>query len=195
IGDAANDLTGGTATTIHVDGGVSGGGTLVLPFASNFPGGWFLANHTLKLQDPAALGTGAGAIDVNTNGILELNNITFDHGVTLSHNGAVRGTGTASATGTIVVVDSEPGILDSGSNSGNVFTVGNAPNDLTGGDLGSILTVTGLGKVVLTQSNDYMGDWILNGGKLRIENSAALGTGTAPIAVNAATLEIGGVAL
>jgi len=195
IGDAPNDYTGGpalgglTQTTI-----VSGPGTVVLPFANDYPNDWAIKSGTLRIGNGASLGTATSVIGVGdgaNTAALEIAGVTLDRGVALFTNATLRGTGTAASNGTITFASNPSQVtIGTGASPTDVFTLGNAANDLTGGDSGSTITVSGAGKVVLTQSSNYAGNWIVSSGStLQVSNTTGSATG---IATGTVTVASGG---
>src|SRR5205823_1562645 len=82
------------------------------------------------------------------------------------------------------------------SSANDSLTIGDASHGYSGGSgTANTTAVSGAGTVVLPFSNAYAGSWRLDGGTLRIGNSASLGTDPSAVVINSATLEIAGVTL
>jgi autotransporter-associated beta strand protein len=188
IGDAPNDYTNtaaGAVTTV-----VSGPGTVALPFANNYTGAWRVDAGTLRIGSAASLGTAATPIPVNNDATLEIAGATLDRPVNLDGTATLRGIGpTAAAIGTVTVATTGLVTLASGAAATDVLTVGDAPNDLTGGSFASRITVAGAGKVKLTQPTNYVGVWHLGSGTLEVDADNRLGG-----AINGITLAGGTLA-
>jgi autotransporter-associated beta strand protein len=117
-----------------------------------------------------------------TGGTLELaNNITLDNGVelNLSNGGTIRSNGSNTTNAGIKVsnVASTSATLST-VNAADVFTVGNAANDVTGGSSSSVLKIAGPGTIQLTQASDYAGSYSIGAGTLQLGSSTALGPAT-----------------
>ena len=46
----------------------------MLPHPNQFPGGWRISAHVLRIGHPQSLGVGTNAVDVGWGGVLELAN-------------------------------------------------------------------------------------------------------------------------
>src|SRR5262249_7283363 len=162
IGDGPNDYTSGGALTTTA---VSGPGKVILPFANDYAGAWQINAGTLSIGSSASLGTDTSAIVVNGSGTLEIGNATFDRALTLNSGAKLIGTGTtAGSNGTATIPSGALVTIGTGTSASDVFTLGNAANDLTGGGGLSTITVSGAGKVVLTQASNYNGNWVVSSG-------------------------------
>jgi len=157
----------------------------------------------LSIQNNQALGTNATANNLQTwinGGTLELaNSITLDNGVSLNlkNSGTIRAKGTITTNGRINVSTAASTVAAINTDGSlDVFTVGNAANDLTGGATDTILNIGGPGTIALTQSSNYAGGWSINGGTLQLGNNSALGapatTGVTFGASSTATLKLNG---
>lgn len=165
---------------------LSGGGILVLNNAANALTGTTTVNGgTLRVTAPTALGT---ANTINS-GTLEVAGITLDRAMTLNTGATLLGTGaTSSSTGTMTVASGASVSLNSGA-VGEVFTLGNAANDITGGGSGAAINVGGSGTVVLAQANNVTADWRVTSGTLQINN---IGTGGLGVAASTIRVDNGG---
>jgi fibronectin-binding autotransporter adhesin len=191
IGDAANDYTGGGGAQFN-NTIVFGPGTVVLPFANNYNGAWQIDGPaTLRVGNAQSLGSDPSAVVVNNGAALELSNVTLDRALTLNSGATLAGAGaTPRSDGTATVTSGAAVTIRAGSSASDVFTLGNAANDLTGGGSGSTITVNGAGKVLLTQASNYIGNWNVSGGILQVSNTAGSATGTGTVTVAAgATLQ------
>jgi len=132
---------------------------------------------TLIIQDPGAFGL-ASTANVNSNGVLQINGVSPNFSsLNLKNSGTVRMNGTATING--VSVNNGAGNIPivATTSSGDVFTLGNAVNKVTGGAADSVLSVSGPGTVYLGNDNNYVGKWSVNAGTLQIAAYSALGTG------------------
>lgn len=189
LGDAGNDLTGGSGSTITVTSETAGN-TLIVNQSSNYTGNWAIGSlATVRVGNPSALGTGAAT--VNSAGTLEINNLTLDRVVTMNSGATLIGTGaSARANGTITVSGNAGVFLGTGGSPSDVFTLGDGANDLTGGAANSSILVVGAGKVVLTQDSDYVGAWFVSSGTLQVSNPTGSATGSGAVRVtNTGTLQ------
>ncbi|MEO7098380.1 MAG: autotransporter-associated beta strand repeat-containing protein, partial [Luteolibacter sp.] len=164
---------------------LSGANTFTGSAATNVGNGIQINGGTLVASNNAALGTNATAntnqVSVNNTGILRLSNgITLDDGLTLNLNtgGTITSNGSnitnarikVSATASTSVTISTVGASD-------VFTVGNAANDFTGGLSADTVThFAGPGTVLLGQASNYQGFVSVDAGTLKLGNATALGT-------------------
>jgi fibronectin-binding autotransporter adhesin len=123
-------------------------------------------------------------------GTLELGNgITLDNGLTLNlfNGGTIRSSGN-NTTNSIIKLNTATGTTATLSTVGSsdVFTVGNAANDLTGGASDTVIAVSGPGTVFLSQASNYAGSVSINSGTVKLGNATALGiASTAGVAFGA----------
>lgn len=186
-----------------------GAGTWILAGANDFGANTLASNAgsatinggVLELSNNAALSTNSVAnalpVAINTSGTLRLSNgITLDNGVSLDLNngGTISSNGTAATNGRVnVTTAASSSATLSTIGSGDVFTVGNAANDLTGGASDTVLNVTGPGTVLLGQASNYVGSWSLNSGTTRLGAATALGSGSVAFGSGStATLQLNG---
>ena len=118
-------------------------------------------------------------------GTLEVaNGITLDNGLTLNlvNGGSIRSRG-SNTVNSAIKLDTAAATTATLStvNSGDIFTVGNAANDLTGGAADTTLQVSGPGTVLLSQDSNYAGNWSLNSGTTRLGTASALGAATTTV--------------
>lgn len=190
----------------------NGTGTWVLSGANTFTGtgatavanGIQINGGVLSARNNAALGTSATAnanqVSINNTGTLEIvNGITVDNGISLNLNngGTIRANGAATATNGRINLSTAAGTSATITtvDAADVFTVGNAANDLTGGAADTVLHVAGPGTVSLTQASNYVGTWSLDSGTTKLGNATALGTTAASVGFGAgstATLQLNG---
>jgi autotransporter-associated beta strand protein len=172
IGNASNDLTGGAADTVL---NVSGPGTISLPVASNYAGGWSINDGTVSLGSATGLGlvtvpVGFGA---SSTGKLQLSGLNVTVG-SLSSNATV---------GTPVVENGVSGtsILTVGGSA--ITTYAGVLQDGAPGTLA--LTKSGGGTLELTGANTYTGDTSITAGSLKVNNlTGTSATGTGSVSVN-----------
>jgi fibronectin-binding autotransporter adhesin len=100
----------------------------------------------------------AGEVAVGSQGTLQIAGLSLDLDMTLGF-GTLRGTGTAMSTG----VHNVSGGTFAASNPGDVLTIGDSVNDLTGGSFSDDISVAGSGTVVLAQPSDCVGRWVVRG--------------------------------
>lgn len=148
-----NDATTTYSGVISGVGGLTktGHGTMTLSGTNTYAGGTSLLNGILSVSDEANLGDTAGGL-IFDGGILQVTGTTFN---------ATPRTITWGATG---------GGFDI-ADVNNTFTV----SQMLSGPGG--LTKLGSGTLALSGVNSYAGGTLLDGGTLRLENSAALGSG------------------
>ncbi len=201
-GVATIDTAAGTTLTLSTGLGAgsaslskSGDGTLVLKAASTRTGFTLINAGVLRVENATAVGTAGGnSITVFPGATMEIAGVTLDKPFFLQ-SGTLRGVGTAASNGLMTVVAGHQIVLTTGASSSDVFTLGNAINDLTGGGNGSTMTVSGSGTVSLPFANNYSGDWTVNSGTLRIGNATSLGSSSTPVVINSAALEIASATL
>jgi autotransporter-associated beta strand protein len=175
IGLTVSSYAGGTGSNTIV----SGSGVLILPNADTYAGSWQVNGGTLRVGNSAALGSGTSSVVVNTDGILELTSATLPRAVTLNPNSTLRTfLATATTTEPVTVISQAGANVTLGGTNTTSLTIGDSPNDLTGG-LGSTITVrtvANTGKIVLNQPSDYAGSWtILLNSTLEIDADNHLG--------------------
>jgi hypothetical protein len=196
IGDGPGDLISTTSSTNILVGPPSTlvGGTVVLPYANTgYSGGWSVSNGTLRVGDPLALGSGTTSLGVFSGGTLELADVTLARDVSLFNGAALRGTGAAGVTGAITVAGGVGGPVTvslGAAAEGDVLSIGDAPNDLTGGSASATLRVTGAGTVRLLQPSNVVGQWIVDGATLRLDAADALGSASNPLTVSAGVTQV-----
>lgn len=200
IGGAGNfTLSGGIAATAATNNLIKvGAGTVTLSaaattFRSTLNATTQIDAGVLRIQNASALATGTTAVTTINGGVLELNGgITFDQPITANNGATLRSDGNNASNNKITVSTAvgANAVTLSTVNSGNVFTVGNGANDISGGN-GSddTITVSGPGTVVLGSASDYVGNWSFDGGTTQIGAAAALG------ATPASTITLNGGAL
>lgn len=153
----------------------------------------------ITVKASSALGDSTTAnwmpVNINNTGMLEINGtgLALNNGmsVNINHGGTFRSNGTntsnarvsVGATGTVDATLSTVG-------SGDIFTIGNAANEVTGGSATSTLHVAGPGTVLLQQNSNYIGNWSLDAGTTLLQTSATpLGaTSARTLALNGGTL-------
>ncbi len=200
IGGTGNfTLSGGIAATTSTNNLVkSGSGTVTLSAAAS--GSNRSASATtqvdggvLRIQNASALATSGSSVTTINGGTLELNGgITLDQPITANNGATLRSDGTNASNGKITVSTAvgANSVTLATVNSGDVFTVGNGANDISGGN-GSddTITVSGPGTVVLASASDYVGNWSFNAGTTQLGSGSALG------ATPASTITLNGGAL
>ncbi|MCW1886383.1 autotransporter-associated beta strand repeat-containing protein [Luteolibacter flavescens] len=189
ISSAITNASGGQAVNMI---NKTGAGTWVLSGANNFSGtgatnganGIQITEGVLAITNNAALGTSGTVNAIQTTvsgaGTLEIRDgLAVDNGVSLNLNngGTIRSAGTTSTLGRINVgAAAGTSATISTVFAGNVFTIGNAANEFTGGAADSVVHVTGPGTVFLPYANNYTGGWSVDGGTLDLGSPTALGS-------------------
>ena len=141
--------------------------------------GTLVAKHSNALGSANSTAT-QNQVSINSTGILEIaGGIALRDGIIvgLKDGGTFRSNGTNSSASTLAVANAASGTISTVSAS-DVFTIGNAANDITGGDSTSTINVAGPGTVNLVSANNYAGKWSVQSGTLLLGNEAALGTPT-----------------
>lgn len=172
----------------------TGTGTWVLSGANTFTGtgatavanGIQINGGTLVAANNAALGSSgtanANQVSINSTGTLRIDSgITLDNGLSLNLNngGTLRANGTAATNGRVnLTTTAASSATLSTTSSGDVFTIGNAANDLTGGAADTVINVSGPGTLSLGFASNYLGSWSLNAGTVQLGSATALGSGS-----------------
>lgn len=147
----------------------------------------------LRISNASALSTSASAVTTINGGTLELTGgITLDQPITFNNGGTLRSDGTNASNGKITVSTAvgSNNVTLSTVGSGDIFTVGNGSNDISGGNgPDDTINVSGPGTVLLAAASDYIGNWSFNAGTTQIGATAALG------ATPASTITLNGGAL
>jgi len=160
-------------------------GTWILSGTNTFAaaGGVIVSDGLLAAANNAALGTNATANTQNATingGVLEIRNgIIIDNGVSLNLNngGTIRGVGAAATNGRVrVATTAAASVTLATVGSGDVFTIGNADNEFTGGAADSVAHVTGPGTLVQSFASNYAGTWSVDAGTLILGAPGSLGT-------------------
>jgi hypothetical protein len=176
VGTGPGTVSGGSSqTNIQIPNG-SYSHNVFVPFANpDFAGTWTIGGSALRIGDPQSLGTGTTPIEVDAGGRLILDDTTCARDVLLKCE--LRGDGAqAKATGRITIDSSSAGAAVLGTMSaGAVLTIGDEPNDLTGGGADDVIDIGGPGTVVLAEPSDYVGYWSANSGTLEVNAPGALG--------------------
>ena len=173
----------------------TGGGTAATNSSTNAAGGIVINAGVLSAQNNNALGQAVGVRTfVNNGGTLEIgNNISLFDGLlhTVRSGGTIRGVGTAATNATTAIdTAAATSVTFATTNAGDVFTIGNNANDLTGGASDGVINIAGPGTVVLAQSSNYAGGFSLNSGTTRLTASNALGAGTGALAFGAGSTAV-----
>ncbi len=162
-------ITGGTTKT--------GDGVLTLSGTNTFTGGIIVSAGTLRVSHASALGAATNVATVNAGAVLEVTStITLDRAITLNNGGTVAGSGAAISNGKITIDALATAVTLGTVASGDLFTVGNGANDLTGGTAATTINVAGPGTVRLGAASDFDGSWMIpTGARLELGATAALG--------------------
>lgn len=156
----------------------TGAGTWVLSGSNTIPaaGGFTINAGVLAAANAYALGDSATAnntaTNINNGGTLEIRNgITLNNGdsLNLNNGGTIRGTGTAATNGRINVgTAASTSVTLATVNAGDLFTVGNGTNDMTGGGADTVVRIAGPGTVYQSTASNYAGGWSVDAGILRL---------------------------
>ena len=131
----------------------NGGGTLTLGGTNTYSGTTTINGGVASITNSAGVSTNTTII--NNGGTFEINNVTHDGAVTLNAGGTIRGIGAAAVeNGTITVASTGSVSIGTGATTTDIFTLGNAANDLTGGGAGTLINVVGAGRTQLTQASN-----------------------------------------
>ncbi|MEI7533518.1 MAG: autotransporter-associated beta strand repeat-containing protein [Verrucomicrobiae bacterium] len=177
IGGTGNTtLSGGLAGNFNLT--KSGNGALTLSTAATRAGSATVTTTInggkVRLSNAGALSTGTTHVTTINGGTLELTGtITKDQPNTLNNGATLRSDGSNTENGQNTVAASAAVTLSTVGAS-DVFTIGNAANDITGGS-GATITIAGPGAVLLGQASDYTGNWNVSAGTLQLGAAAALG--------------------
>ena len=152
----------------------------------------------LSVQHTQGLGTNATANNlqtwINAGATLELaNNITLDNGVSLNlrNGGTVRSAGSITTNGRINLSTAAlTNATLSTVGAADVFTIGNAANDLSGGASDTVINTSGPGTILQNFASNYVGGWSINAGTLKLGSATALGLTSAPVAFGASSTGI-----
>ncbi|MBU6223035.1 MAG: autotransporter-associated beta strand repeat-containing protein, partial [Planctomycetes bacterium] len=163
----------------------TGVGTWVLSGSNTVPaaGGFTINGGVLAAANAYALGDSATAnntaTNINNGGTLEIRNgITLNNGdsLNLNNGGTIRGTGTAATNGRINVgTAASTSATLATVNAGDLFTVGNGTNDMTGGGADTVVRIAGPGTVYQSTASNYAGGWSVDAGILRLGSPTSLG--------------------
>jgi len=156
---------------------------------------------TLVVQNNLAFGNTAGAKVFVNGGVLELDSSSANGSLTLENNLTVtvgngatfRSKGT-NATNARVSLPATAAVSSTLStvNAVDVFTIGNAANDFTGGAADAVLHIAGPGAVVLSQASNYLGSVSVDEGTLRLGADTALGSLGSVNVASGAKLQLNG---
>ncbi|MEI6193071.1 MAG: autotransporter-associated beta strand repeat-containing protein, partial [Verrucomicrobiota bacterium] len=177
IGGTGNmTLSGGLAGNFNLT--KSGNGALTLSAAATRAGSATITTTInggkVRISNAGALSTGTTHVTTINGGTLELTGtITKDQPNTLNNGATLRSDGSNTENGQNTVAASAAVTLSTVGAS-DVFTIGNAANDITGGS-GATITIAGPGAVLLGQASDYTGNWNVSAGTLQLGAAAALG--------------------
>ena len=180
-GNSINVASGITATLnnpLTITGGLSktGSGTLVLGGSNTNPGGTVISAGKIRASNASALGAAGIVTTVNSGGTLEIASaITLDRPITLMSGGTVAGIGSAINNGKITIDAAATAVTLATDASTDVFTVGNATNDLTGGSASTVISLSGPGAVRPSAASDFDGSWAVPTGRLELAAAAVLG--------------------
>jgi fibronectin-binding autotransporter adhesin len=177
---ALND--GGVGRIVNLGG--SGVVTLATAASSVTSGTIFDVGSSITLNVAAVTALGSGSGTIQNGGTLNIDNVTVANAISLNSGGILQGTGTSAEHAVVTLSNTASGTytLQTSANPSDVFTLGNASNQLTGGVSGSTINVNGAGTVVLgtaSTANNYAGIWNLDSGALSI--SADSNLGAAPV--------------
>jgi len=188
-GNHAMNILGAYATYKLNDWAVNdGSGNIVSLSAGSYTSSFGTGLHTSL---SASFGLAAGGVVTNTLRLTGTSAVTFSAAtdtLTLESGGILvattAGTTSIGATSKRGVIATSTGELIVQQQSASTLTI----NSTFGGSLG--ITKSGDGLLVLTGTNTYTGNTVINGGSLSVTASANLGSGTTGLTLNGATLII-----
>ncbi|HYO11492.1 MAG TPA: autotransporter-associated beta strand repeat-containing protein, partial [Tepidisphaeraceae bacterium] len=173
IGNSANDVTGGSASTVL---NVAGPGTVLLNSANNYNGVWSFNSGLTQLGTGATLGSASAGVTFgeNSTGKLQLNGNNATIGSLNSHanpgSAVIENGGAATGVNTLTVnttaANTYHGVIQDGA-AGSIALVKSGP----------------AGTLALTRANTYTGGTAINGGALLANNSSGSATGTGSVAI------------
>jgi fibronectin-binding autotransporter adhesin len=157
--------------------------------------------YNAALTNTFTSASGGGTLEVNSSGANGAITLSDGYTVNLFNGGTLRSSGSLAANPTqsgtnflnsTLKVSSSAALSGTIStvNSGDVFTIGNNANDFTGGASDAVVHTNGPGTIVLTQTNNYVGNLSVDKGTLVISGSLTA-TGTTSV-LTGATLGGGG---
>ena len=177
-----NRLTGGAGATITVDGP----GKVWVQGSNNYAGGWSINNGTLRgISSGASLGTGTSAIAMN-GGTLEFSAMNLSRDIAFNA-GTLRGSGGGNSAGGVVTVAPGANVSLGTTGGGSTLTIGDSPNDLTGGDASTYVHINGGspgGRVILAQPSNLACNWLIDSGVLQVTDDAQLGAASNTVTLN-----------
>ncbi|MBN8420527.1 MAG: autotransporter-associated beta strand repeat-containing protein [Verrucomicrobia bacterium] len=188
-GNHAMNILGAYATYKLNDWAVNdGSGNIVALDAGSYTSSFGTGQHTSL---SASFGLAAGGVVTNTLRLTGASAVTFSAAtdtLTLESGGILvattAGTTSIGTTSKRGVIATSTGELIVHQQSASTLTI----NSTFGGSLG--ITKSGDGLLVLTGTNTYTGNTVINGGSLSVTASANLGSGTTGLTLNGATLII-----
>lgn len=177
-------IDGAGATTLA--GAVTGGGSLVKDGAGtatlggagthSYAGLTTVNAGTLRVTNANVTAT---TITVANTATLDVGNVILSRNITLQSGATLRGSGgNAARSNGVMTLPATGTVTLSTVASGDVFTLGDATNDLTGGGAGLAITVSGAGRVHLNNDSNLNAGvkWRVTAGLLGIGGDLRLGT-------------------
>jgi len=196
----ADGVTVSILNTLTITGGLTktGPGTLVLGGNNTNAGGTVIQQGTIRAQNVGAMGGTGVLTTVNDGATLEIAaSITLDRPVLMKQGATLAGVGTAGSNGVMTIDPASTIVHLATGDAGDLFTLGNGANDLTGGAATSVIQPLGPGTIRLAFASNYAGSWLLDQGRLELGVATALGNnpdqsltlagGTLSARVNSAT--------
>lgn len=164
----------------------SGPGLLVLGSGNTYTGATNISGGTLRFTAGGTLTT--SGINVRIGGALDLNGQTITNGVTLLGTGPADGGALINSSGTAAQI----GVITLGTNT----SIGGSGDIISSGAMSgnSRLIKTGSGTLTLTVDSARTGPVILEGGIMRLQSAAAMGTASAQTVLNGGTLALASAA-
>lgn len=182
-------ITGTLNTNTTVSSGEltkTGAGTLALGGSNSITGGVVISAGTLRASNASSLGAAGSVTTVSGSAILEIGGITLDRPITLLDGASLRGGASNSISNNIHTIDAgAAAITFATTDSSATLTVGNSANDLTGGNAGTVITLSGPGVVRLGAAANFAGSWSVPLGT-RLDAGAAGAAG--PISISGGSL-------
>lgn len=180
-GNSIETTTGVTASILNaltITGGLtkSGPGTLILQGSNINTGGTVIEQGKIRAQNIGAMGAAGALTTIKGGATLEIVGVSLDRPVLLEQGATLAGSGTSASNGVMTVDPAATLVHLATSDAGDIFTLGNGANDLTGGATTSVIQPLGPGIIRLATASNYAGSWLLDQGRLELANATALGS-------------------
>jgi autotransporter-associated beta strand protein len=170
-------VTAGILNNLTITGGLvkTGTGTLVLQGSNTNAGGTVIEQGKIRAQSTGAMGASGALTTIKGGATLEIAGVSLDRPVSLEQAAILAGSGTAASNNVMTVDPAATLVHLATGDPGDLFTIGNASNDLTGGGAGTTIQPLGPGVVRLGSASNFAGSWLLDQGRLELANATSLG--------------------